>query len=92
MGEVCPRSAFICSPSENKETDEIYKTKAKLLLAKVSDTYEETLPQYGYGMPYADETILKDILKMMLKLGLTNRKSIEKVLQFLPQNPEYFGG
>jgi len=83
-------SGFIGNPSGDQQNDEKYKLKAKALMEKASDTYNLTLHQDEYGMPHAAETILKNILRNLIELGLTNRKNLEKVLQFLPQNPEYF--
>jgi hypothetical protein len=93
FGSVIPRLRgflpVIGKPSESQENDEDLKIKTKLLLSKAECTYYATLASYEYGMPYAHETVLKNILRELVKLDLINLQKIEKVLQFLPQNPEY---
>jgi len=70
-------------------TTELIKRKAQILSKKALDIYSVTLADGEYGLPYADETILRHLLKNLLTLDLTTPQRIEKVLQFLPQNPEY---
>lgn len=77
-------SSFIGKPSENQTI----QAKAQILLTKVNDLYYASLDTGEYGMPYADETILKTILRKLVELDLATHQKIEKVLQFLPQHPE----
>lgn len=81
--------SVIGKPSENQENDESIRLKTKLLLEKTTKVYYANLDHHEYGMPYADETILKTILRHLVKFDLTTSEKIMKVLQFLPQNPEY---
>lgn len=66
-----------------------YENKAKLLLAKVRETYFNTLGYGEYGSPDADEIILKAVLSELLRSGLSGSRKIEKVLQFYQHHPEY---
>lgn len=83
--------SLIGKSSESQENNEILRLKAELLLKKTTQVYYANLDHYEYGMPYADETILKTILRQLVKLDLTNLEKIKKVLLYLPQNPEYLG-
>lgn len=85
-------SGFIGKSSEiifSCLSDNDYKLKAEMLLATTNNVFYANLGDYEYGMPYADETILKTILRKLGKLDLITHQNLEKVLQFLPQNPEY---
>jgi hypothetical protein len=66
-----------------------YEEKAKLLLAKVREAYYDSLGDYEYGTPNADEIILKVVLSEILRSGLSGNRKIEKVLQFYQHHPEY---
>ncbi len=80
-------SGFIGKPSELSDND--YKLMAEKLLTTANKVFYENLGDSESGMAYADETILKTILRKLGKLGLITHQNLEKVLQFLPQNPEY---
>ena len=70
----------------DKKASENYEKKAKQLLEKTNRVYYDNLADYEYGMPYADENILRAILSYLVELGLTTPGKIKKVLQFLPKN------
>lgn len=78
--------AIVSSLPENN-----YKLIAEKLLSITTKVYYENLDDYEYGMPYAEETILKTILREMAKLGLITHQILARVLLFLPKSPEYHG-
>jgi len=69
--------------------DDSLRAKTKVLLEKANSVFYAHLNDYEYGMPYADEAIIRVILSQMVELGLTTPEKIRKVLQFLPKNSKY---
>lgn len=93
LGSVTPSFFSVISKSSQNQAIspgelQTIQAKAKILLTNVNDIYYASLDTHEYGMPYADETILKTILRKLVELDLVTHQKIEKVLQFLPQHPE----
>ena len=82
--------SFIGESSENQENNKELKSALDILISKTSDEFYENLNYEEHGMPYADENILKAILTEMIKLGITSRQKIGKVLQFFPTTSRMF--
>lgn len=66
------------------------------LLEKIENAYCNTLGHSGYddGLPerMASEIITRSALMALLEAGITDRQSMQKVLQFLPLHSEYLEG
>ncbi len=70
----------------------IDKQKVDMLLENVREAYYDTLDIGEYGSPDAAEIILGVVLTETMKLGISHRRRIEKVLKFLAPHPEFFEG